>query len=207
MKIILSQDVPNLGEMGDVKVVADGYARNFLLPRGFALPHTPRTVAAFAKRQAEIEAQKEDKRRASASLRERIEAEDFSLTMLASANGKLFGAVTSQTVADELLKKGIEIDRKRIEIPDKTIKSAGNYKILIHLYEKEEAVMRLSIVGQEPKKSEPAPERPRRHRREERAEERPAEEPAAAAAAESVAAEAGAPEAGAEQGAPETGEA
>jgi large subunit ribosomal protein L9 len=206
MKIILSQDVPNLGEMGDVKVVADGYARNFLLPRGFALPHTPRTVAAFAKRQAEIEAHKEEKRRASASLKERIEAEEFSLTMLASANGKLFGAVTSQTVADELLKKGIEVDRKHIEIPDKTIKSAGNYKITIRLYEKEEAVMRLSIIGQEPKKSEPAPERPRRHRREERHEEKPIEE-SEAGASELTEAGAMAAEGEADQGSPETGEA
>jgi large subunit ribosomal protein L9 len=173
MKIILDKDVPNLGEMGDIKTVADGYARNFLLPRGFALPHTPKTVSLFEKRKAEIESHKADKRNASSSLKERLEAEDLSLTMLAAPNGKLFGAVTNQTVVDELLKKGIEVDRKKVEIPDKTIKSAGNYKVVVHLYEREEAIVRLSIIGQEPKKSEPAPERPRRQRR---MESRPEEE-------------------------------
>ncbi len=165
MKIILEKDVPNLGEMGDVKNVADGYARNFLLPRGFALPHNPKSVALFEKRKAEIEANKAEKRNASSSLKEKLEAEDISLTMLAAPNGKLFGAVTSQTIIDELLKKGIEVDRKKVEVPDKAIKSAGNYKVIVHLYEKDEAVVRLSIVGEAPKKAEPAPERPRRPRR------------------------------------------
>jgi large subunit ribosomal protein L9 len=174
MKIILNQDVPNLGEMGDIKTVADGYARNFLLPRGFALQHNAKTIALFEKRKAEIDAHKEGKRLASSSLKEKLEAEEISITMHASANGKLFGAVTSQTIVDEFLKKGVEVDKKKLEIPDKTIKSAGNYKVIVRLYEKEEAVVRVVVIGQEPKKSEPAPERPRRHKRYEERQEAPA---------------------------------
>ncbi len=151
MKVILNQDVPNLGEIGDVKEVAPGYARNFLLPRDLAIVYNARSVQLFEHRKNEILAIKEEKRKASASLKERIEAEELSVTMPAGANGKLYGAVTNATVADELLKKGLEIDRKKIEVPGRSIKSVGNYKIDIHLYDKEEAVLRLIVLGQEVK--------------------------------------------------------
>jgi large subunit ribosomal protein L9 len=165
MKIILNQDVVNLGEMGDIKDVADGYARNFLFPRKFALPHNARTITLFEKRKAEIEAHKAEKRQASSSLRERIEAEEMSFAMPAGANGKLFGAVTSQSIYDELVRKGITIDRKKIEIADKALKAIGNYKVTIHLYEKDTATLKVVVSAQEVKKSEPRsePHRGRRH--------------------------------------------
>lgn len=151
MKIILNQDVSNLGEIGDVKDVAPGYARNFLLPRDLAVAYNTKTVQLFEKRKAEIGAIKEQKRKSSASLKEKLEAEDVVLSMPAGANGKLYGAVTNATVADEFLKKGIELDRKKIEVPGRAIKSVGNYKVLVRLYDKEEAVIRLSITGHEVK--------------------------------------------------------
>ncbi|HWR10896.1 MAG TPA: 50S ribosomal protein L9 [Rectinemataceae bacterium] len=151
MKIILNQDVPNLGEIGDVKDVAPGYARNYLLPRGLASVYNTKTVALFAKKQSEIDAIKEAKRLSSTSLKEKLEAEDICIAMPAGANGKLYGAVNNAMVADELLKKGIEIDRKKIEVPGRAIKSVGNYKVIVRLYEKEEAVLKLSISGQEVK--------------------------------------------------------
>ena len=151
MKIILNQDVPNLGEIGDVKDVAAGYARNFLLPRDLAVVYNTKTVAVFAKKQAEIEAIKTSKRQASTSLREQLEAEELTINMPAGANGKLYGAVNNATIADELLKKGIQVDRKKIEVPARAIKSTGNYKVLVHLYEKEEATIKVAIIGQEVK--------------------------------------------------------
>lgn len=151
MKIILNQDVPNLGEIGDVKDVAAGYARNFLLPRDLAVVYNTKTVAVFAKKQAEIDSIKTSKRQASSSLKEQLEAEELTITMPAGANGKLYGAVNNATIADELLKKGIQVDRKKIEVPARAIKSTGNYKVIVHLYEKEEATIRVAIVGQEVK--------------------------------------------------------
>lgn len=151
MKIILNQDVPNLGEIGDVKDVAPGYARNFLLPRDLAVVYNDKTIHMFEKRKAEIDAIKEEKRQASLSLKEKLEAEEISITMPAGANGKLYGAVTNANVADELLKKGIVVDRKKIEVPGRAIKSAGNYKILVHLYEKDEATVKVAVIGQETK--------------------------------------------------------
>lgn len=173
MKVILNSDVPELGELGDVKDVAAGYARNFLLPRGLVYAYSPATVAMFEKRKAEIDAKKAEKRSSSADLRTRLEADEIVLDMPAGQNGKLFGAVSNATIADELLKKGIEIDRKRIEVPGRVIKSVGNYKILIRLYEKDEATVRLSVKGhsEKAKQAASAPEPARRRRQEERAEQ------------------------------------
>jgi large subunit ribosomal protein L9 len=173
MRVILNQDVPNLGELGDVKDVAAGYARNFLFPRSLAFAHNAKSVAQFEKRKAEIEALKTAKRSASAGLKDKLEAEELVLTLPAGANGKLYGAVTGHAIADELLKKGIEVDRKRIEVPGHSIKSVGTYKIAIRLYEKDEATLRVAVQGQAVKveAKEEAP-KPRRRRYEE---ERPAE--------------------------------
>jgi large subunit ribosomal protein L9 len=177
MRVILNQDVPNLGELGDVKDVAPGYARNFLFPRSLAFAHNAKAVALFEKRKAEIDALKASKRAASASLKEKIEAEDFVLVLPAGANGKLYGAVTGHNVADELAKKGIDVERKKIEVPGHSIKSVGNYKVLVRLYEKEEATLRLIVQGQAVKveaKPESAP-KPRKRHTEEQAEGQPAQ--------------------------------
>jgi large subunit ribosomal protein L9 len=172
MRVILNQDVANLGELGDIKEVASGYARNYLFPRNLAFIYNQKTKALFDKRAAEIEELKAQKRQGSSSLKEKIEAEEFTISMPAGQNGKLYGAVTNATVYDELVKKGIDIDRKKIEVPGRSIKSVGNYKIVIKLYEKDEAVLRLAVQGHavkaaEPKAGEEAP-KPRRERRERR---------------------------------------
>lgn len=172
MKVILNQDVANLGELGDIKEVAPGYARNYLFPRDLAFIYNPKTKAQFEKRAAEIEAMKSQKRNASTSLKEKLEAEELNISVPAGQNGKLYGAVTNATIYDELLKKGIEIDRKKIEVPGRSIKSAGNYKILVKLYEKDEATLRVAVVGHAVKAAEAKPgeesQRPRRERRERR---------------------------------------
>jgi large subunit ribosomal protein L9 len=168
MKIILNQDVPNLGEFGDVKIVADGYARNFLFPKGMAVSYSAKSVAVFEKKRAEIESHKETKRKHALSIRERIEAEELAIAMPAGPNGKLYGAVTGTTIADELQKKGIAIDRKRIEIPNKAVKNTGKYHILIRLYEKEEATLTLVVANSEQKKESKA-EKPKKEKRETRA--------------------------------------
>jgi large subunit ribosomal protein L9 len=194
MKVILNQDVPNLGELGDVRDVAAGYARNFLFPRNFAF--NQKAIALFERRKTEIDDLRATKRSASASLKDRIEAEEIVVDVPAGQNGKLYGAVTGHSIADELAKKGIEIDRKRIEIPGRSIKSVGNYKILVRLYEKEEATLRLAVHGHEVKseaKAEDEAPRPRRRRFEERQEgeaERPQLTPEEDRAAQAAAFEA-----------------
>ena len=160
MKVILNTDVKHLGEMGDEKNVANGYARNYLFPRGLAVPYNAQTVAYFEGRKEEINARKEQKRKDSASLKERLEGFVVELDMPAGSNGKLYGAVTSQTVADFLNKNGFEIEKKRIDIPGSTIKSTGNYHCTIHLYEAQTAEVKLSVKAQGEKAAEEPKEAP-----------------------------------------------
>ena len=154
MKIILNTDIKTLGEEGDVKNVADGYFRNFLRPRRLAVPYNAATVAFFESRKAEIEARKEQKRKDSASLKEKLEALPLEITMPAGRNGKLFGAVSAQVVSELLAKHGFEIERKRIEIPGVSIKSVGNYHFTVKLYESQTAQMLVSVKGEEDKSAE-----------------------------------------------------
>ena len=190
MKVILNKDLSTLGEEGDVKDVAKGYARNYLFPRGIAVPYTPSTVKLFESRKDEIEAKKAQKRQDASGLKERLETLELSITMPAGANGRLYGAVTSHTIADELAKQGFQIDRKRIDLAGTGIKNTGKYKALIKLYESSQAEIQITVIGQEIKTETPhAPARPvRRHR----GEAAPAEQ---AVSAEQAAPEAPAPEA------------
>jgi len=147
MKVILNQDVIGLGEEGDIKDVADGYARNFLLPKKLVVPHTKEFLAALEHKRAAIEKRKEEKRLEAAGLKERLEAEEIRFSVPAGENGKLFGSVNNTNVAVELEKKGFQIEKKRIEIPEHAIRSIGTYKIRIRLYDKEEATIKLVVEG------------------------------------------------------------
>jgi large subunit ribosomal protein L9 len=149
MKVILNKDLAPLGEEGDVKDVAKGYARNYLFPRGIALPYNPQTVKLFEARKDEIEAKKAQKRQDALGLKERLESLELSITMPAGANGKLYGSVSSHTVADEMAKLGFQIDRKRIDLASGGIKNVGKYKATIRLYENSQAEIQIHIIGQE----------------------------------------------------------
>lgn len=147
MKVILNQDVVGLGEEGDIKDVANGYARNFLLPKKLAVPHTRAFLAALEHKRVSIEKRKSEKRLEAAGLKERLEAEEIRFVVPAGENGKLFGSVNNTNVAVELEKRGYTIEKKRIEIPEHTIRNVGTFKIRIRLYDKEEATVKLIVEG------------------------------------------------------------
>jgi large subunit ribosomal protein L9 len=133
MKIILMSDVKPLGTTGTVVEVADGYARNFLLPRGLAAEASKGSLAlleqqrkAKARRDAEAVANAE-------ALGKQLEGLQLNVSAKAGGNGKLFGAVTNANVADAIhAQLGVEIDRHKIEVPD-NIKSLGSYPVEIRL--------------------------------------------------------------------------
>ena len=153
MKIILNQDVPNLGEEGDVCVVKDGYARNYLLPTGAAVLYNNENLSVFKSRAAAIEKRKVAKREASASLKEKLDAVTLKLVVSASDSGRLFGSVTSLMIQEELAKLGYSIERKRIEVASHTIKQVGMYSARIHLYENESSVIKLDVVSEAAEKA------------------------------------------------------
>ncbi len=197
MKVILNVDVKSLGEEGDVKNVANGYARNFLLPRNLAVPYNEATVLMFEARKAEIEARKEQKRKDSASLKEKLEAANVEVVMPAGANGKLYGAVSAHVIVEALNKLGFDVERKKIELPGAAIKSVGTYKVIIKLYEAQTAEIHVVVKAQNVEA--PADEKPAKGKKEKA--EKPAEKPAeeASPAAEEAPAEAPAEEAATEE--------
>ena len=148
MKIILNQDVVNLGEEGDVVVVKDGYARNYLLPTGAAVLYTKGNAAIFQSRAAQIEKRKAEKRAQSASLKEKLDSTVINLVVTAGESGKLFGSVTATMVQEALAKLGIEVERKKIEVATHAIKMVGTYSVVIHLYESEVSHVKLVVESE-----------------------------------------------------------
>ncbi len=133
MKVILTKDMAKLGKSGEMRVVADGYATNFLIPNKFAVPAAGGAYRAW---QHDI-ASREDKR-----IRERAEAE-IAATRIASTTltmgvkvgegGKLYGSITSKDIADALGRRGIEVDRHKIDLED-PLKTLGTYKVAIKVF-------------------------------------------------------------------------
>ncbi len=133
MKVILTKDVDKLGKSGEMKQVADGYATNFLIPNGVAVPAAGGAYRAW---QHDI-ASREDKR-----VRERAEA-DVAATRIASTTltmgvkvgegGKLYGSITNKDIADALARRGITVDRHKIDL-DEPLKSLGTYKVAIKVF-------------------------------------------------------------------------
>ena len=115
------------------------------------LPYTPRVIKLFEGRKSEIEARKEEKRKDALGIKERLEEMQLTIVMPAGANGKLYGAVTNQTITDELAKQGINVERKRIEIPGNSVKSVGKYKFTVKLYGNASAEMTLTVQAAEVK--------------------------------------------------------
>jgi len=190
MKVILNEDVKHLGEEGDIKDVAKGYARNYLFPRNLAVPCNSFTLAHFESRKEEIEQRKAVKRQNAAGLKERLERLTLTIVMPAGPNGKLYGAVTNQTVSDELQKLGFEIERKRIELPGLTFKSVGHYTAALKLYESAVAVVPVIVEAQpEAEKTVEAKPEKRSRRRQEEAETEPQQPEATEGAQEEAKAE------------------
>lgn len=150
MKVILNQDVVNLGEEGDICTVADGYGRNYLIPQKLAVPYTRQYIAIFEQRKEQIEKRKEEKRQAALSLKEKIEAlESIEIKMPAGEGDKLFGSVTNAMIADTLLSAGVEVERKKIELMGQVIKLIGTYNIKVKLYNNEAASLKVVASREE----------------------------------------------------------
>ena len=130
MKVILLKETPKLGQAGEVKNVADGYARNFLIPQGFVTPATESRLRVFAARLAETQRREERERAGYADLAEKLQSRQFRFTVKTGARGKAFGSITAQDISDELLKHGMAVEKKWIEL-ESPIKSSGEHRIPI----------------------------------------------------------------------------
>jgi large subunit ribosomal protein L9 len=145
MKVILNKDIPNLGEEGDIKDVARGYARNYLIPNQLVMPYTRDALAILESRREQLANRREEKRKAALDIKTRLETEELVLDMPAGERGRLFGSVTSANIADALAARGITVERKRIDIPEKTIKTVGTVRVRVRLYGEEEAELKVIV--------------------------------------------------------------
>lgn len=148
MRIILNNDVVHLGEEGDVVVVKDGYARNYLLPTKQAVIYNKANAAVFAQKAEVIAKRKAEKRAESASLKEKLDNVVLTIVVPAGDSGKLFGSVTSIMVQEALAKEGFEVERKKLDVPSHLIKMTGTYTVAIHLYENSLAHIKLEVVSE-----------------------------------------------------------
>lgn len=151
MKVILNKDIANLGEEGDIKDVARGYARNFLIPKQLVMPYTRQALSILESRRERLDQRRVEKQKAALDIKTRLEGEDLLIEMPAGDRGRLFGSVTSATIAEALAGQGITVERRRLEIPNKTIKSVGTTRVRVRLYGEEEAELKVVVraVGSE----------------------------------------------------------
>jgi large subunit ribosomal protein L9 len=132
MKVILREDIEKLGRAGEVVKVADGYGRNYLIPRELAILANVRNMKSLEHERRVIEARAKKTRKSAEATAERLAAVSLTLTARAGEEGKLFGAVTSRDIALALEQEGIPVDRKSIHLPE-PIKQVGDYKVKIRV--------------------------------------------------------------------------
>ena len=134
MNVILKHDMPNIGHKDDIVLVKDGYARNYLIPKGYAINATAQAKKVHAeilRQRAHKEAQLKD---AALAMAEKLKEVSLSIGAKTSTKGKIFGSVNTIQIAEALTEKGYEVERKNISIKDELIKEIGNYSATIKLH-------------------------------------------------------------------------
>lgn len=148
MEIILMDKVVNLGNLGDVVKVKDGYARNFLIPQGMAKRATPANIAAFAERKAELERQAAEKLAAAQARAEKIAGITVTIAQKAGVDGRLFGSVTNVDIAQALSAQGVEIAKAEVRLPEGPFKMVGEYPVSLALHSDVTCEITVAVVAE-----------------------------------------------------------
>jgi len=153
MEVILRQDVDELGLEGDIVDVANGYARNYLVPNGIALEATPQNRKALELQSKKIELNRLKGRENAEKVKEKLEGVEVNLSQKAGEEGKLYGSVTTMDIASRLEAQGIGIDRRKIVL-EKPIKTLGEHEVSIKIYPEVTGLIKVIVSAQEEKKDE-----------------------------------------------------
>jgi large subunit ribosomal protein L9 len=148
MKVILKENIETLGHIGDIVKVAPGYARNFLIPRGFALEATTRNAKALDHAKRQMQYKKDKVLEQARQFAARIEALVLTLPHQAGEEGKLFGSVTNMELAEQLKVQGVEVDRKKILLAD-PIKHLGEFTVAIKIHPEVTANLKVNVTKAE----------------------------------------------------------
>ena len=150
MEIILLQKVDNVGGIGDLVRVKSGYARNCLIPQGKATLATPENKAKFESRRAELEAKAAAELATAQARAKQLEGLVLKIEMQAGAEGKLFGSVGTVDIAEEIGKRGIEVERSEIRLHDGPLRAVGDHQIQLHLHTDVNVEIKVVIEAAEP---------------------------------------------------------
>ncbi len=148
MQIILLEKVVNLGQLGDVVKVKNGYARNFLVPHGKAKRATPENLAEFEKRRADLEKQQADILTQAQARAEKLNGMMVQISQKAGVDGKLFGSVTNADIADALKAQGFDVAKGEIRMPDGPLKQVGDHELTLTMHSDVTATIKVSVLGE-----------------------------------------------------------
>ncbi len=148
MQVILMEKVHNLGQLGDIVKVKDGFARNFLIPQGKAKRATDRAITEFQSRRAELELQQGKALAESQARAARLEGLMIQITQNAGVDGRLFGSVTNYDIAETLKAQGHEVTKAMVRMPQGPLKQIGDYPITLDLHADVTATITVSVLGE-----------------------------------------------------------
>ena len=148
MQIILLEKISNVGNLGDVVKVKDGYARNFLIPQGKAKRATPDNIKMLEARRVELEAAANAKLATAQEQADKLEGLLVRITQKAGVDGRLFGSVTNADIVEALKAQGIAIEKSSIRMPEGPLKHVGEFPLVVGLYLDVTANITVSVLGQ-----------------------------------------------------------
>jgi large subunit ribosomal protein L9 len=149
MQIILLEKVVNLGALGDVVKVRDGFARNFLIPQGKAKRATRENLAEFEQRRSELEKAQSDQLSAAQERASRLEGMMVQITQKAGVDGKLFGSVTNADIAEALKTQGFEVAKSSIRMPQGPLKNIGDHQLKVALHADVVVTVTVSVLAEQ----------------------------------------------------------
>ena len=149
MQVILLEPVINLGKLGDVVKVRNGYARNFLIPQGKARRATEVTIKEFEARRAELEKSQADKLAAAQAVRDKLNGASVRIAAKAGVDGRLFGSVTNYDITEALSKQGFSVNKSQIRMPQGPLKAVGDHPMTVALHSDVIADITVVVVGEQ----------------------------------------------------------
>jgi len=148
MEVILMEKIHNLGQLGDIVKVKNGFARNYLIPEGKAKRATPAAIEEFQSRRGDLEKAESDKLGAAQEKSQKLDGLMLQITRKAGVDGKLFGSVTNIDISDALKTQGHDVPRATIRMPQGPIKQIGDYHLSIGLHSDVVVAITVSVLGE-----------------------------------------------------------
>ncbi|NNC99993.1 MAG: 50S ribosomal protein L9 [Gammaproteobacteria bacterium] len=148
MQVILLEKIVNLGNLGDLVNVKNGYARNYLVPKGLATVATADNIKMFEGRRLELEKASQDKLQAAQARAEELSGQGVEIAGLASEEGKLFGSVGLVEISEAFAARGLEINRSEIQLPEGPIKLTGGYEVVVSVHPEVSFTVNVTVVAE-----------------------------------------------------------